>query len=287
VISYYAPALLFLTLASGSIWLLETLYLKPRRNRAGAHAAQSATTAQTGSHEGVALASLGQPMWIECTAGFFPVLACIFVLRSFLFEPFTIPTGSMTPTLLVGDFILVNKFSYGIRLPILNKKIWSIGDPQPGDVMVFRHPKNPEIDLIKRVIGVPGDRIDYHNKRLSINGHALTYQPQPDYLNDADLNLSKQYVEDINGVKHDVLEITERPPLLGNPDNFPGREFCNYDPDGFFCTVPQGKYFMMGDNRDNSSDSRYWGFVPDANIVGKAVSVWMNFHHFGRIGKIR
>jgi signal peptidase I len=292
VTSYFSPALFVLTVLTGAIWLLELFYLGPRRAKTGVMAANDGAMPQdrvageqsSGPDRELNEADAAQPAWIEMTAGFFPVLALVFVMRSFLFEPFTIPSGSMTPTLLVGDYILVNKFTYGIRLPILNKKVLQVHDPKPGDIMVFRHPNDTATDLVKRVIGVPGDRIDYHGKRLTIDGHALDYRAQADYLGDESLTMSKRYLENLNGVQHDVLETEGQPPLLAVPDDFPGRENCSYDRDGFACTVPQGQYFMMGDNRDNSSDSRYWGFVPDANIVGKAVFVWMNFHDVGRIG---
>jgi signal peptidase I len=273
MITDYSILLFILTVVTGTVWLLELVYLAPRR-----------AAAANGS--GGAAKRAGQPPWLDYTAGFFPVLALVFVLRSFLFEPYSIPSASMTPTLLVGDYILVNKFTYGIRLPILNRKIVEMNTPKAGDVMVFRHPKDGAEDLIKRVIGVPGDRVEYRNKRLTINGHALKYEQRPDYLGDDSLLLSKQYAEDINGVRHPVLETEGRPPLISPPDNFPGRERCEYDDDGFSCTVPPGQYFMMGDNRDDSLDSRYWGFVPDQNIVGKAFVVWMNFHQLGHIGAI-
>lgn len=268
----FTIALFLLTLATGAIWLLEMAVMGPRRAAAAPASPRHIPK---------------QPLWIEYTAGLFPALILVFCVRSFLVEQYTIPSGSMTPTLLVGDFVVVNKFSYGIRLPILNRKIIQIGNPQAGDVMVFRHPANPAEDLIKRVVGVPGDRIEYRNKRLTINGKPLHYEQQRDYLGDEDLTLSRQYLEVLNGRPHAVLERDDRPELQSAPDNFPGRSACEYDDTGFACTVPQGQYFMMGDNRDNSSDSRYWGFVPDQNIVGKALFVWMNFHQLGHIGAIR
>jgi signal peptidase I len=278
MITDYSILLFILTVVTGAVWLFELFYLAPRR---------AGTASPVGTGTGAAAVKrAGQPLWLEYTAGFFPVLALVFLVRSFLYEPYSIPSASMTPTLLVGDYILVNKFTYGIRLPILNRKIVEISHPKAGDVMVFRHPTDGVEDLIKRVVGVPGDRVDYHNKRLTINGHALTYEQQPDYLGDDSLILTKRYGENLNGVRHSVLETEGRPPLITAPDNFPGRDRCQYDDDGFSCTVPPGQYFMMGDNRDDSLDSRYWGFVPDQNIVGKAFVVWMNFHQLGHIGAI-
>jgi signal peptidase I len=190
----------------------------------------------------------------------------------------------MVPTLQIGDLILVNKFTYGIRLPIVNKKVIEVNNPQRGDVMVFKYPRDTSLDYIKRVIGVPGDKIVYRNKRLTINGKELTYQALPDYLDEERLTYSKQYMETINGVTHRILNDDRAPAYVPNPDDFPQRNLCSYNSEGFACTVPPGHYFMMGDNRDNSLDSRYWGFVPDKYIVGKAFFVWMNLGNLKRIG---
>ena len=213
----------------------------------------------------------------------------MFFLRSFLYEPFKIPSSSMVPTLLVGDLILVNKFTYGIRLPVLNQKVIQINDPQRGDVMVFKYPRDMSQDYIKRVVGVPGDKITYANKRLTVNGVEIKYTALDEYLDDERLVYNKQYQEGLTGVTHRILN-NERAPTL-NPaevQQFPFKdESCTYTYDSFTCTVPKGNYFMMGDNRDNSLDSRYWGFVPDKNIVGKAFFVWMNLGNLRRIGSIQ
>jgi signal peptidase I len=227
---------------------------------------------------------LRQPWWLEYTASFFPVIAAVFLLRSFVIEPFKIPSGSMIPTLQIGDFILVNKYTYGIRLPIVNKKIVELNQPQRGDVMVFRYPKDESMDYIKRVIGVPGDVVKYDNKRLTVNGQPATYAPQSDYLDGERLTYSKQYQETLGNVTHNILNDADRPAYVSGPDDFPFRENCTYNQTGFTCKVPAGHYFMMGDNRDNSADSRYWGFVPDKNIVGKAFFIWMNLGDLKRIG---
>jgi signal peptidase I len=226
--------------------------------------------------------------WIKYLKSFFPVILGVFLLRSFLVEPFEIPSGSMIPTLLVGDFILVNKYTYGIRLPVANVKVLEVNEPKRGDVMVFRYPENPSVDYIKRVVGVPGDRVAYSNKQLSINGQAVPMTLVSDHLYpEGGLNyaLTKEYREDLNGHEHDVLIDPGSPPIQGSVEHFPHREDCEYSEQGFVCTVPQGHYFMMGDNRDNSSDSRYWGFVPERNIVGKAFLFWWNFSDLGRIGR--
>lgn len=228
-----------------------------------------------------------EPLWVEWGAGFFPVILVVFVLRSFLFEPFKIPSGSMIPTLLVGDFILVNKFTYGIRLPVINKKIISINDPKRGDVMVFRYPEDPSLDYIKRVVGVPGDTIAYQNKRLTINGQLLDTEKSADYLHPERLYYSEQYLEKLGSVEHRMLNDREAPAYIPDAARFPYRENCTYNAAGVICKVPPGHYFMMGDNRDNSRDSRAWGFVPEENIVGKAFFIWLNFSDLGRIGSFK
>ena len=291
----FALILFILTIVTGAVWFLDKFYLSKQR-RAAANAALAEFDARNAKlqADGIKLDASGraaleanllrQPTWIEYSGSFFPVIAMVFFLRSFLYEPFKIPSSSMVPTLVVGDLILVNKFTYGIRLPIINKKIIDINNPQRGDVMVFKYPKDTALDYIKRVVGVPGDKIVYKNKHLTVNGEKISYQPLPDYLDEEHLSYSKQYAEDLTGVEHRILNDERAPSFVQNPDAFPQHELCTYDIEGFACTVPQGQYFMMGDNRDNSLDSRYWGFVPDQNIVGKAFFVWMNLGDIKRIG---
>ena len=190
----------------------------------------------------------------------------------------------MVPTLQIGDLILVNKYIYGIRLPIINKKIIDLNNPKAGDVMVFKFPKDPSLDYIKRVVGVAGDKIVYKNKRLTVNGRELTYEKLPEYLDEERLTYYSHYRENLNNTVHGILNDDRVPSYVPSPDAFPQHELCTYNLEGFSCTVPEGHYFMMGDNRDNSLDSRYWGFVPDKNIVGKAFFVWMNLGNFKRIG---
>jgi signal peptidase I len=295
ILGNFALILFILTIATGIIWFLDVFYLA-RQRRAKADAALAAFDARNAklSADGIKTDNSGraaleaellkQPTWIEYSGSFFPVIALVFFLRSFLYEPFKIPSSSMVPTLVVGDLILVNKFTYGIRLPVINKKIIEVNNPQRGDVMVFKYPKDPSLDYIKRVVGVPGDKITYKNKRLTINGKEVSYEPLPDYLNEESLSYSKQYIERINGASHKILNDERAPSYVSNPDDFPQRDLCTYATDGFTCTVPSGHYFMMGDNRDNSLDSRYWGFVSDENIVGKAFFVWMNLSNPKRIG---
>ncbi|WP_347988790.1 signal peptidase I [Methylomonas sp. AM2-LC] len=218
-----------------------------------------------------------EPLMVEYARSFFPVVLIVLLLRSFLFEPFRIPSGSMMPTLLIGDFILVNKFSYGVRLPVLNTKIIEINEPKRGDIVVFRFPKQPSIDYIKRVIGLPGDRIAYYDKKLYVNGQPTKQISLGRYQGvgqGSNMSGAELINEDLEGVEHSILISSG---VSTVEDVF---------------VVPAGHYFVMGDNRDNSNDSRYWGTVPEANLVGKAVVIWMNWDWqnsgiaFNRLGTI-
>jgi len=228
---------------------------------------------------------LAQPWWLDWTAGLFPVILAVFVLRSFLYEPFKIPSGSMIPTLRVGDLILVNKFHYGVRLPVFNTKLWDNHDPQRGDVMVFRYPPQPSLDYIKRVIGVPGDEVAYLNKQLTVNGEPVPRAAQPEFFDNETMRYARQFRETLGTRSYNTLNDDDRAAFINRTSDFPFLDQCRYSVEGVTCKVPAGHYFMMGDNRDNSLDSRYWGFVPEANIVGKAFFVWMNFGDLGRIGR--
>ncbi len=252
-------------LITGGVWLLDRFVLQPNRAPQGK-----------------------EPWWVEYAKSFFPVILVVFLLRSFLVEPFKIPSSSMRPTLVVGDFIVVNKFTFGIRLPIIGKKLIEINSPSRGDVMVFHYPEDPSTDFIKRVIGLPGDTIEYRNKQLLVNGVLQEQQRDGDYnYVEAALNFvhTERYNENLMGYSYPVLINPDAPSVhIASVAEFPHRENCAYIAGGVRCTVPDGHYFMLGDNRDNSRDSRYWGFVPDKLIVGKAFMIWMNFSDLKRIG---
>jgi len=291
----FALLLFLATVVTGCYWLAERFYFLPRRRRA-AQAIEDAAVQRRAELDRMGIAKvdvdveeakgriLMQPWWLDWTAGLFPVIAIVFFLRSFLFEPFKIPSGSMIPTLLVGDLILVNKFTYGVRLPVINTKITEGNKPQRGDVMVFRYPPQPNLDYIKRVVGVPGDEVAYLNKHLTINGQAVPEQAVPDFFDEDAMRYFKQFEEQLGERSHRLLNNPDVPAFVQGASNFAYRENCRYSVEGVVCKVPAGHYFMMGDNRDNSLDSRYWGFVPEANIVGRAFFVWMNFGNLKRIG---
>ena len=292
----FALLLFLATVVTGLYWLAERVYFLPQRRKAAqALDAQVAERRASLERQGIAKVDDGdtaetkqrllmQPWWLDWTAGLFPVIVVVFLLRSFLFEPFKIPSGSMIPTLLVGDLILVNKFTYGVRLPVLNTKVTEGTPPQRGDVMVFRYPPKPSLDYIKRVVGVPGDEVAYLNKRLTINGKPVPTSTAAEFFDEDVMRYFKQFQEDLGGRPHRLLNDDDRPAFVPGAEDFPFKQNCRYSVEGVVCKVPEGHYFMMGDNRDNSLDSRYWGFVPDANIVGKAFFVWMNFGNLKRIG---
>ena len=291
----FALLLFSATLVTGIYWLAERLAFLPQRRRAAAELEANAARRRVeldkmgvsqvdGDISQAKSQLLQQPWWLDWTAGLFPVILAVFMLRSFLFEPFKIPSGSMIPTLLVGDLILVNKFHYGVRLPVINTKITEGTPPQRGDVMVFRYPPKPSLDYIKRVVGLPGDEVAYLNKRLRINGTVIKTSAVPEFFDEDTMRYTKQFEENLGEKPHRLLNEDDRPAFIPGVEDFPYKDNCRYSVEGVVCKVPPGHYFMMGDNRDNSLDSRYWGFVPDKNIVGRAVFVWMNFGSLKRIG---
>ena len=297
----FSLLLFILTSVTLLFWLAERFIFLPRRQAAAAQLEQQ-EQARRAELDRLGIAKdannldearwrlLAQPWWLDWTAGLFPVILLVFLLRSFLFEPFKIPSGSMMPTLEIGDLILVNKFHYGVRLPVVNQKIIANHEPQRGDVMVFRWPVDTSIDFIKRVVAVPGDEVSYRNQQLYINGKIATVGPLDDYYDEDRRIYSKQFLETLpretGEVKHRLLVDPTAPSSYGHrARSFPNSDQCRYSAEGVTCKVPPGQYFMMGDNRDNSEDSRYWGFVPDENIVGRAFLVWMNFGNLKRIGR--
>jgi len=246
----FAILLSVLTLLTGVGWALDKWVFAPKR------------------------AEDQRPSWLlDFSRSFFPVILIVLLLRSFLVEPFRIPSGSMIPTLLVGDFILVNKFSYGLRDPVFHTKLLDTGEPKRGDIIVFRYPVDPTTDFIKRVVGLPGDHVAYHDKTLTVNGTPMPLEPAGVYAgNDGGPWVAQRFTESLSDVKHSVLINPSRPA------------------EGFEFTVPPGQYFMMGDNRDGSLDSRVWGTVPEQNLVGRAFLIWMSWDsehfrpNFSRIG---
>ncbi|MFM0210610.1 signal peptidase I [Paraburkholderia sediminicola] len=292
----FALILFVLVILTGVAWVADKLVFMPQRRRAAEAVVaefdrQQARVGERFADENAAQTrarlrddKLRQPWWLEYSASFFPVILVVFVVRSFVVEPFKIPSGSMVPTLLVGDFILVNKFDYGIRLPITNTKLTEGRPLERGDVVVFRYPKDESVDYIKRVIGLPGDTVAYQDKQLTINGKPVPETALPDYLDEERLGYAKQFEEDLDGRKNAILNNPAVPPFIVGAEDYPYRDNCTYNARGVICKVPPGNYFMMGDNRDNSADSRYWGFAPDKNIVGRAFFIWMNFSNLKRIG---
>jgi signal peptidase I len=245
----FAAILVLLAFVTGTIWVLDKLVLAPRRG-AGAN--------QPDGDRGVAIAAPAKPSkipwYVDVSRSFFPVILAVLVLRSFVVEPFRIPSGSMEPTLYPGDFILVNKFSFGVRLPVLNAKIIDSGEPQRGDVAVFRYPEDPSVAFIKRIVGIPGDRLAYRNKRLFLNGEPVPTKKEG-IINGYELRQ-----EQLGGTDHSIQ-------VNKNGHNM-----------AWEYVVPPGHYFALGDNRDNSRDSRFWGPLPEENMIGKAFLIWMNLN---------
>lgn len=274
VMSFTAVLLLFSLLTGVSYFLDKFLKSKARKKRKDP---MSAT-----------------PAIIEYMGDFFFLIFIIFVVRTFIFEPFLIPSSSMRPGLVVGDFVLVNKYIYGIRVPITNKVLIPVNRVQRGDVVVFHSPPNPKVDYIKRIVALPGDKIEYREKRLYINDEPIEdlnerdNQFHADRANGNKVIKVKEYEEVIGDKKFGIFKIPAEPTLdVRNVTNPQAKEYCDYrDNTGFSCKIPEGMYFAMGDNRDYSDDSRYWGFVPENNILGKAVLIWMNAGNIKRTGTL-
>ena len=266
------------TLLTGLVWLLDRfVLLRWRQRRVLKAEAATGKALDAGTIETL----MREPGWVEQCKGVFPVIAAVLVLRSFLFEPFQIPSGSMMPTLLVGDFILVQKFAYGVKEPLNNRTLLETGHPKRGDVVVFKYPEEPTVDYIKRVVGLPGDRIIYRNKQLFIQPACAGSQDCPaiakveqTFLNSGDFIQGgvplERYQEQLGNVSHQILKNPQQPDYVPMYFHQPGNEADEW-------VVPEGHYFAMGDNRDNSKDSRFWGFVPERNLVGKAVFIWISF----------
>ncbi|MCK7594806.1 signal peptidase I [Pseudomarimonas salicorniae] len=258
----FAAILVALSALTGLIWAADALFFaRKRAERAGG-------------------AEVAEPVVVEYARSFFPVIFIVLLIRSFLAEPFRIPSSSMMPTLLIGDFILVNKFAYGLKVPVLDYKFVEIGEPDRGDIVVFRYPVDPRQDYIKRVVGLPGDEVIYRSKRLFINGEEVAADSTGRYVgtgSGADMTGAQVLEEKLGEQMHQILQRPEA--------------FRRGDGEGRWV-VPEGHYFVMGDNRDNSLDSRYWAFVPEKNLVGRAFLIWMNWDSrnggvdFSRIGTV-
>ena len=258
----FSLVLVSLVAFCGALWILDSVLIKKTRLAAIEDFMRTRSKGRSEEEVTAAITELSQePLVIEYAKSFFPVLVIVLILRSFLIEPFQIPTGSMIPTLEVGDFILVNKYAYGVRLPVIGTKLIDVDDPDRGEVMVFIPPHENKY-YIKRVIGLPGDTVRYEDKDLYINGELITKE----YVEPISVDTSigdlpgVLYSETINGVEHATQHI-----------DAVGRRRARTT-----WVIPNGHYFMMGDNRDNSSDSREWGPVPEKDIVGKAIAVWLH-----------
>ena len=249
----FSTGMVLMVFLSGLIWAVDSLLFAARRQ----------ATALDGN--------VRLPILVDYARSFFPIFLVVLLLRSFLVEPFRIPSGSMVPTLLVGDFILVNKFQYGIRLPAINTKIIELGVPQRGEVVVFRYPVDGTTPYIKRVIGVPGDHVAYRGRQLWINQQLVANVDMGPFIGVKSASMQtggRHLIEQLPGQPHDIITM---------PDAY------SFDWEG---TVPPASYFVMGDNRDNSRDSRFWGFVPDENIIGRAFFIWMNWDHGPDLSRI-
>ena len=281
---YFSIFLVLLTLTSGLIWLIDHLVYAPKR-QARIALAQGANSAMLDDETIAQIAP--QPAIAETAQSIFPMIAAITIFRSFFYEPFQIPSGSMMPTLLVGDFILVEKFAYGVKDPVWRTQLMDVSDPERGDAVVFKYPLDTNVDFIKRVIGLPGDTVVYRNKQLYIKPKCEAEQTETSGLNCNEFNkLETQLInqdeffsegvaearltENLANVSHDILINPARPEQKMAYYQQPGTRIDEW-------VVPQDSYFVMGDNRDNSKDGRFWGFVDKEKLVGKAVFIWMSF----------
>jgi len=271
----FSLLLVVITAVSGLVWAIDAALLRPRREAALRAAGRDP-------------AAFADPGTVDYARSFFPVAAVLLVLRSFLFEPYRIPSDSMMPTLLDGDFIVVNKYAYGLRLPVTNHKFWAVGEPRRGDVVVFRYPPDPKVNYIKRVVGLPGDLVQVRGDRLLIDGEPVPFREIGRYSDGCYLNM-RLAVEKLGEHEHQVLHCLTPdgivvPPLPGCDRDIPQAYVCNEalgdgpaDAGDAVMRVPEGRYLMVGDNRDNSQDGRWWGFVDENLLVGKATRIWFNW----------
>jgi signal peptidase I len=277
----FSAVLLSITVITGLVWAVDSVLLRPRRNAAATAAGKDP-------------ALISEPGTVDYARSFFPVALVVLLLRSFIFEPFRIPSDSMMPTLLDGDFIIVNKYAYGLRLPVINRKVVELGEPQRGDVVVFRYPRDPRTNFIKRLVGLPGDHVEVHDNLITVNGKPVPFYVGSQRYNDGCyVNMSLAH-EKLGNEEHEAIfcpVALDRSPVLPGCKRSGVRGYVCGDEDApggmrmgrFDGLVPPGQYLMMGDNRDNSDDGRSWGYVPEANLVGKATRIWFNWD-WGRSG---
>lgn len=289
--------LLVLTIVTGILWALDKFKWAPARVKRAKDACRKfeednrtaidrGDIAIIGESQSMYNQMTAQPKWMEWSGALFPVILAVFIVRSFIIEPFRIPSGSMLPTLHVGDFIAVNKYEYGVKFPVFNWQITQGSEPKRGDIIVFKYPLDRNVDFIKRVVGLPGDEVRYVGKNLYVNGQLQAKVDDGTFFDKDTYTDFKKYEENLSGVKHSIIENTKLPSMARPVQGHNGLKFCAYERGDLVCKVPEGYYFMMGDNRDNSADSRFWGFVPREDLVGRAFFVWLNFSDLSRIGSI-
>lgn len=290
--------LLVLTIVTGILWALDKFKWAPDRHKRAKEAVAKfdednrlaidrGDIGVIGESQSLYAKMTAQPKWMEWSGALFPVILAVFIVRSFVIEPFRIPSGSMLPTLHVGDFIAVNKYEYGLKFPVINWQITQGKEPKRGDVVVFKYPLDRNVDFIKRVVGLPGDEIRYVDKNVYVNGQLQGKVEDGTFFDKETYTDFKQYEENLDGVKHAIIENTKIPSMARPVYGHNGLKHCAYSQGDLVCKVPEGYYFMLGDNRDNSADSRFWGFVPREDLVGRAFFIWLNFSDLTRIGSVK
>jgi signal peptidase I len=279
------PLLLAATMVSGVYWLAERLVFGPRRHQL-ADMLVDALSDGRGDRQVCRAILMERPWWLAW-AGMFPMAVVVLALHSFLLAPFRMPSSAMSPTLRIGDLLMVSKYAYGVRVPLLGTRVGAVTPPQRGDVIVFRYPLRPAEDRVRRVVGLPGEEVAYLDKRLRIDGRLVPAHYTGEFFSQRAGRLFKQFEEQLDAQGHRVILEESRSSRVRGAGDFAFKENCSYPAEGIVCRVPEGHYFTLGDNRDNAADSRFWGFVPEQEIIGKALFVWMNFEYPDQVGQIR